>query len=156
MALGDVSANNSKKAVQIMAPTTANVAAPTLATDGIPVYPVASFNAADTGHGYQGRDARESTLLIEGTCTAGQVLVGTFTLWGYLAASGKWYELPTSTGTAITPVALAETGTDTITLVQRFQNLGHFDRLALQLASIGGGGATFNAWLVTGIAGTAA
>jgi hypothetical protein len=83
-------------------------------------------------------------------------LAATLTLWGYLAASRRWYEIPTSTGTAVTPAALAETGTDTITLVQRFLNLGHFDRIGLEVASIVGTGASFEAWLVTGTSGTGA
>jgi hypothetical protein len=136
--------------------TTANVAAPALDTDGVPTYPVEanrSSAAAETGHCFMARDASQSTLMIKGRCTAGQTLVGTFTLWGYLEAADAWFEIPVNAGTVGTPVALAETSADQINFQQRFENLGHYDRLALELASIGGGGATFEAWLVTGRAG---
>ncbi len=116
---------------------------------------LATINTAGTTQAYAllvGDDDFAATPLVYST----GALAATLTLWGYLAASGRWYEIPTTTGTAITPVALAETGTDIITLVQRFQNLGHFDRIGLQLASPAGTGASFEAWLVTGLAGTAA
>ena len=165
-AIGDVKSNNNKKAVCLMPTgTVANVAAPTStpsvgapasAADGVPMYPQVQFDPSDTAHGFVCRDPRESTLVIKGECTAGQTLVGTFTLWGYLAGPNAWFEIPVNGGTAITPVALAETDADAIRFQQRFQNLGHYDRIALQLASIGGTGATYEAWLVTGLAGTGA
>jgi len=77
------------------------------------------------------------------------MLVGTFILWGYLAAVDAWFEIPLNGGTALTPTALAETSSDQINFQQQIMNLGHYDRVALELASIGGGGATFDAWLVT-------
>lgn len=77
-------------------------------------------------------------------------LAGTFTLWGYLEAADVWFEIPTMGGTEVTPVALAETQADIITHTERYYNLGHYDRLALQLAGIAGGsGAEFSAYLVT-------
>jgi hypothetical protein len=114
-----------------------------------------TLNTAGTTQAYAllvGDDDFGATPLVYST----GALAATLTLWGYLEASECWYEIPTSTGTPITPVALAETGTDTITLVQRFQNLGHFDRIGLQVASLVGTGASFEAWLVTGLAGTGA
>jgi hypothetical protein len=262
-AIGDVYSTNCKKAVCLLAPSlVGNQAAPTLATDGVPTYPTMSFNASDDGHGFTGRDPRESTLLIYGDLraqlaidgpasatwntivravprtevlgeavtltatadgtgtgsftvvgtavtfhyetavttvadfeaalaadedvaalltldTAGTTqayallvgdddfaatplvyttaaLVGTFTLWGYLEASGLWYEVAVNGGTAVTPVATAETATDIITFRERVLNLGHFDRVALQLASASGSGTSFEAWLVTGLSGTGA
>ncbi len=156
--LGSVVSDTNKRSICIMAPATiANVAAPSASTAGVVGYNpggAAGDGGADSGHSYRNRDARESTLLITGTCTAGQTLVGTFTLWGYHVPSADWYEIPVNGGTAITPVALAESDTDKITFQQRFSNLGHYDRLALQLASIGGTGASFQAWLVTGLSGT--
>ncbi len=94
-----------------------------------------------------------ATPMVYTTATA---LAGTFTLWGYLAASTRWYEIPVNGGTAITPTATAETQTDIITLRERFTNLGHFDRIALSVTTITGSGASFEAWLVTGSSGTAA
>jgi hypothetical protein len=153
-ALGTVSTKyDTKRSVCIMATgTIANVAAPTLATDGVAGYP-GSLLSSDEGCCFSQRDARESTLLIKGRCTAAEVLVGTFTLWGYHVESAAWYEIPVNGGTVGTPVALAETSPDQINFQQRFTNLGHYDRIALELAAIGGAGATFEAWLVTGRSG---
>ncbi len=154
MAAGDISGNSAKKGICLMAGATANVAAPTLSTDGFPVHPTNdTYKPIAGAHGYLNKAALSSTLLIKGRCTAGQVLVGTFTLWGYLAAVDCWFEIPLAGGTAVTPVALAETSTDQINFQQIISNLGHYDRVALELASIGGTGATFDAWLVTSLAG---
>ena len=157
-AIGDiVSKSNAKKAVYLMVGATGNVAAPTgtptrtaaaSAADGIPCFPTSQI-AADDGHCYSAAAAAVSTLLIKGRVTAGQTLVGTFTLWGYDEALQAWFEIPVNGGTAITPVALAETTSDQINFQQQFNNLGHYDRLALELSSIGGTGATFDAMLVT-------
>lgn len=139
-----------------MQAATANVAAPTLTdnTEGVPCYAtkteLARGEGADKGVCFFGRDAGESTLMIKGRVTAGQVLVGTFTLWGYLTEAQAWFEIPVNGGTAVTPVALAETSSDQINFQQRFNNLGHYDRLALELSGIGGAGATFDAWIVSG------
>jgi hypothetical protein len=243
---------NCVKTVCILAPTAANVAAPTVATDGIQTYPDRSVNANDTGHGYPGQPVRDSTLIAkastrallavdvpanatwntiigavaplaagnavtlaasaDGTGTgsftvsgnaitwhfaatvtkvsdfeaaiastpavaalimvltpgttptyallsAGDafaatalvyttaVVVATLTLWGYHPVLGAWIEIPTNAGTAVTPIALAETDTDVITFNQKFTYLGHFSRLACQLASVGGAGTVVEAWL---------
>lgn len=142
------SKSNAKKAVVIMAAQTGNTGAPSASTDGIPAYPTNQI-AADDGHCYAADAAMYSTLLIKGRCTAGQTLVGTFTLWGYDSLLDAWFEIPVNGGTAVTPVALAETSADQINFQEQFMNLGHYDRLFLELASIGGGGATFDAALVT-------
>lgn len=128
--------------------TVANTAIPALSTDGVPTYP--SRGVADgTGLCFPNVPARKATLAIAGSCTAGQVLVGTFTMWGYHPVMDKWFEIPVNGGTPVTPVALAETDTDKITFTQNFDNLGHWSRLALQLTAVGGAGATFEAWLTT-------
>ena len=150
--LGQVeSFGNCVRTVCIMAPTVADVAAPTVEADGIDVYPTRAGKRVagvqvDDGLCFPSTPSMNATLMIKGTCTAGQVLVGTFTLWGYHPQLG-WLEIPVNGGTAVTPVALAETETDKITFVQQFTNLGHYKKLALQLASIGGGGASFEAWM---------
>ncbi len=141
-----------KRQICIMAPgTAANVAAPTLATDGIAVFSSPKFVPTEEALCPPGYGAGHCTLLIKGTATGG-ALAGTFTLWGYDAASTCWYELPVNGGTPITPVALAETDTDKITFTQLFSVLNnhvtHFDRLALQLAGIAGTTPAFEAWLV--------
>ncbi len=150
--LGSISGTaNCKRDICIMAPATiANVAAPSAATDGVPVYNTLATNrGADNGVAFGAQPPRVCTLLIKGTATAAEVLVGTFTLWGYHRASATWYEIPVNGGTTITPVAMAETDTDKITYQAQVNNLGHFERVALQLAAIGGAGASFEAWLVT-------
>lgn len=153
MALGDnTTVSNVKKATHIMA-ATANVAAPTLATDGVAMYPSNSQTPQVQGHSFGGRPPLYSTLCIKGRVNAGQVLTGTFTLWGYLAVANAWFEIPVNGGTVVTPVALAETSSDQINYQEQFMNLGHFDRVALELSGIGGTGATFDAWLVTAMLG---
>lgn len=158
MALGDVKSTDTKRSIRMLEDdTTANVAAPAAATDGVPCYitraQMMNGDSSDKGAFYFGRDALYSTLMIKGRVTAGQTLVGTFTLWGYLAEADAWFEIPVNGGTAILPVEIAETSSDQINFQQRFENLGHYDRLALELSGIGGTGATFNAFLVTGRSG---
>jgi hypothetical protein len=153
MALGTVKSTDIKRSIVLMAASTANVAAPTLATDGVPTQSTKNqklMEGVDVGAFYYGRDAGQSTLMIKGRVTAAQTLVGTFTLWGYLTEADAWFEIPVNGGTAVTPTAMAETTADQINFQQRFENLGHYDRIALELAAIGGTGATFSAWLVTG------
>lgn len=153
MAAGTVKSTDIKRSIKLLDAQTTNTSIPTLSTDGFACYPtkVDLFeDAAESWCFYHDFDAGQSTLCIKGTVNAGQTLVGTFTLWGYLAEADTWFEIPVNGGTSVTPVALAETDTDKITFTQRFENLGHFDRLALQLTSVGGTGASFSAWLVTG------
>jgi hypothetical protein len=153
--LGSITSwGNVVKSVCILAPATvANNAVPTLDTDGIPVYPDRKKGNVD-GHAFPNTPPRTSTLQVKATVTAGQTLVGTLTLWGYHPALARWIEIPTNGGTAVTPVALAETDTDVITFFQRYEDLGHFSRLYLQLTGIGGTGASFEAWLTTGLENT--
>jgi hypothetical protein len=150
-ALGDEKTwGNASKSVCILAPATANNAIPTLDTQGISMY-VPPRAVPGTGHkslAYGGQPPKSATLCIAGTATTGQTLVGTFTLWGYHPVLG-WLEIPVNGGTAITPVALAETDTDKITYTQRFEDVSHFQRLYLQLTAIGGTGASFEAWMTT-------
>lgn len=143
MAVGDVkSRSNCKKDMQILAAAVANVNPPALATDGFPVYPVMDFGGQD-GVNYEGLPASRHQLCIKGTVTAGQTLVGTFTLWGYLQSASAWFQIKVNAGSA-----LAETGTDVIGYTEVIQGLSAFDRVAISLASIGGTGASFDAWLV--------
>jgi len=152
-AVGTVGGNATKRSIVMMSAATGNVAKPATSTAGVACYRTpqqAMDDQTDQGFCFMGRDSGQATLMIKGRVTAGQTLVGTFTLWGYLAEADNWFEIPVNGGTAVTPVALAETDTDAINYQQRFENLGHYDRLALELAAIGGTGATFDAWLVTG------
>lgn len=151
-AVGDVkSVSNTKRAVCVMAAQTTNNGAPASASAGVPAYydETKPANAADNGHCFTGRDARESTLMIRSTAGSG-VMVGTFVLWGYLAAAGDWFPIKVNGGSA-----LAEYSADKIAYQERFMNLGHYDQLYLELQSVGGTGTAFEAWLVTGLAGVA-
>ena len=149
--LGSVTSwGNVAKSVCILAPaTTANNAVPSAVDAGIPVYPDPKTGNS-TGHAYPNTPPRKSTLVVKGVVDAGQTLVGTFTLWGYHPVLG-WIEIPTNGGTAVTPVALAETETDKITFFQQYEDLGHYKRLYLQLTGIGGTGASYEAWLTTAL-----
>jgi len=80
---------------------------------------------------------------------AAVTIVATATLWGYLAEADAWFEIPVNGGTVGTPVALAETSTDQINFQQRFENLGHYDRIDIELASPAAG-SSFDAWIVSG------
>lgn len=169
MAVGTTISNNNKKTVFLVDAATGNVAKPTAtgaaaardvaasATAGVPVYPRSYTNSIaqqDDSAGFVNRDLRESTLIARAS-GPGQVVVATLTLWGYLEALGAWVEIPTNGGTAVTPVALAETETDVITYFQRYQNLGHFDRLACEVAGLSAS-TTISVVLVSGVSGTAA
>jgi len=129
-----------------MAAQATNNSPPSLVTDGVPVYPTKRLSS-DDGACYMGLSARESTLMIGSTAGSG-TMVGTFYLWGYLVASGKWYRIAVNGGSA-----LAETTADNIAYQERFLNLGHYDRLYLELASVGGSATAFEAWLATSPAG---
>lgn len=148
LTVGDVvTKNNCKRAICLMTGQTANQAAPTVATDGVANYPSKRLEeASDVGAGYLGQSAESSTLCIKSTAGSG-VMVGTFTLWGLIVdldGAAHWFAVPVNGGSA-----LAEDTTDAIFHVEQFANLGHFDRLALQLTSVGGTGTTFEAFLVT-------
>lgn len=147
MALGDIkNKNNATRAACLMVGATANVAAPTLVTDGIANYPTNAITI-DDGACFTCQPANFSTLVIAATAGSGS-LTGVFTLYGYLAAfnggAGQWFPIKVNTGSAVT-------GTGSLAYCERFLNLGHFDRLALGLASIGGSSTpTMEAWVITG------
>ena len=149
-ALKDVTGwGNCVRSICVMAAgTTANVAAPTLSTDGVAVLPEARLDG-ENALGFPNVPSQAATLAVRATVTAGQTLVGTLTLWGFHPGLNAWVEIPANGGTGVTPIALAETDTDVITFFQTFANLGHWKRVALQLSSIGGTGASFEAWLTT-------
>lgn len=155
MAIGTVVSTDQKRAICLAAAIVADQAAPTStpaqfaassAADGVPVHVNDRNFTADTGHSFPRQPAKESTLLVDITGTG--TLVGTVTLWGYLAASSIWYEIPLNGGTTVTPIALAETATDKVTYTAQLANIGHYDRVALQVASLGGTNPVCSAWLV--------
>lgn len=149
MALGDVKVrSNCKKDIVLLAGATANNGAPAAATDGIRMYEYDKLGQSSTlfkdGVNFPHQPVAKHRLCIKGTVTAGQTLVGTFTLWGYLESAGVWFQVKVNGGSA-----LAETDTDKIGYTEVFDLLSSFDRIYLQLAAIGGAGATFDAYLVT-------
>lgn len=146
---GDISGNNTKKSLCLLVSGT-TVNPPTLATDGYPVLPDDKAQAGPTGAAYMSICAKESTVHIKGTVTAGQTLAGTVTLWGYVKGPNAWFEIPVNGGTELTATALAETETDAIKHQERLANLGHYDRIAASLASVSGTGAAFEVWITTG------
>ncbi len=149
MAVGDIKVRaNCKKDIKLLEAAVANVAAPTAATDGVRMYQLDKLGQGGTifkdGANFPNQPTSKHRLCIKGTVTAGQTLVGTFTLWGYLESAAAWFRVPVNGGSA-----LAETGTDVIGYTEVFEQLSCFDRVAISLASIGGTGASFDAWLTT-------
>lgn len=155
MAVGDVTTyKNSKRVVCLMTGQTANTGQPADGDTtgggshpiGVPtmaVNPVTDLT--DKGCFYYGEDPEVSTLVISSTAGSG-TMVGTFTLWGYCSLTAKWYPIPVNGG-----VALAELSSPGNTIRHRedFTNLGRFDYLYLQLASVGGTDTAFEAYLIT-------
>ena len=138
MALGNVeSGGNAKRATCLAAAVTANVAAPTLPTDGVENYPdpVRSvYGGSDRGVNYSANPNNATTIAIDVSGTTPTAIV---TLYGYLAAAGKWYPIKAlNAGAAITA--------NYVEVVQFAP--GMFDRLALGFASVGGTTPSFNAW----------
>lgn len=142
-----VGAANCKRSICLMTAQTANTAAPALATDGVPAYPNNTAYGSATGAFYSVEFPDINTLTIASTATTSPT--GIFTLWGYQAAHGVWFPIQVNAGAAVT-------GATGVQFAQTFgpggsvvSALGHFDRLALQLTSVGGAGATFEAFLTT-------
>lgn len=149
--VGDVKVtNNCKRAICLMTAQNAANNPPTLATDGVPNFPSGLSEPSDVGAGFRGLSAEDSTLLIRSVGGSG-TLAGTFTLWGYLAASGAWYPMKVNGGVALAEVTAPA---DLIAHREVFNQLGHFDRLYLELASPGGTTPNFEAYLVTARQGT--
>lgn len=140
-----VGAANVKRSICLMTAQTANTGAPALATDGVPAYPVNMTYGSATGANFVVETPDCHTLTIASTATVSPT--GIFTLWGYLAAQAGWFPVQVNAGGAVTAagaVAVSYTyglGGNNNTL------LGHFDRYFLQVASIGGASATFEAFL---------
>ena len=148
MAIKDVKVRfNCKKDIEILSAAVANNSPPASATAGVAMYETDRFGQTnaqfENGANFPHQPASKHQLCIKGTVTAAQILVGTFTLWGYLASANAWFKINVNGGSA-----LAETSTDAIGYTETFSNLSAFDRVYLELSSIGGTGATFSAWLV--------
>lgn len=155
MAVGDVTLfRNIKRTVCLATgliatngqPTDAAEATIVLAAGVVPAYaPNPVYAAADQGAFFSGENPAQSTLAISSTAGSG-VMTGTFTLWGYLRETAKWYPIQVSGGAALAELALPG---DTIRFTQDLQNIGRFDYLYLQCSAIGGTATAFEAYLVT-------
>lgn len=148
--VGDIkSQGQCKRGVCLMVGQTTVNGAPTLPTQGVPMQPSGAMKI-DDGANFQNRDALVSTLVIDNTAGTGAV-VGTFVLWVYLTFSGVWYPIKVNGGTALAVYAAG----NFILYMEKFNNLGHFDRVYLELQAPGGTGTpTFEAYLLTGTSGT--
>jgi hypothetical protein len=129
----------------------ATSAVPTLATDGVPCYRNEnSPQTTDYGVCYTGRASREASIMIRGTGTG--TVTGTFRLWGFCGALGKWVPVgtgaDTTKGTLNAGAAIGEVNADEVLHSEPFYVAGHFDRLYLQCTAIGGTTPSFEAWIV--------
>lgn len=150
-AVGDVlHAGNVKKSVCLMTGQATITAQPvdgvtTPASGAVPVYldRTVGLGPKEFALAFQGRSPTECTLFISSTAGSG-VMTGTFTLWGYLVATGKWYPIQVNAGAALAELA---TPGDTIRYTQLYTQLGHYDYLNLQLTAVGGTATAFEAWI---------
>lgn len=140
--------HNCKKDILILEDVVDNVVPPSAPTDGVPMYEVSKLGQGSTlfedGANFPNQPTSKHRLCIRGTVDASETLVGTFTLWGWLESAQDWFPVKVNGGSA-----LAESTADKICYTEVFDYLSAFDRIAISLASIGGTGATFSAWLVT-------
>jgi hypothetical protein len=131
MAIGDiVSKSNAKKTVKLLEGATATSVAPTTVNDGVPCYPTNQI-VADDGHCYMAASAQSSTLNVDFAAGAS----ASVRMWGYLAAAAKWFPIDSAA------IAL------TANYAQRYSDLGHYDRLYLQVTAISA--STVHAYLTT-------
>jgi len=143
MAVGSVTfGGNISRTICLMTGQTSNNGAPSGASAGVPTRNDENTPSAIEGAFYTVDTPETSTLAIDTTAGTG-TMVGTFTLWGYLAASATWYPILINGG-----VALAETSADHIAYTEEV-SVGRFNRLYLQLASVGGTATAFEAFLTT-------
>lgn len=135
MAVGEIaSSGNATKSVKIAEDLDAQNSPPAAADAGIPVYPFKAILSTD-GHCYTGCPAQRSTLVVKLGGTTPSV---TLVLWGYLAAADEWIPMEVNGGAAVTS-----------SYREVFDELGHFDQLYLEVATISGTDALVNAWLIT-------
>lgn len=157
MAVGQVKiSSNAIRWTKLIENVSANMAAPSLATDGVPGYTSnlsgSGTPTADAGVNYVGRPSREATIAIKGTA-AGGTIAATFRLWGYVAnlGGGTWVPLGTGSdstkGTLNNGASMGATAANTVLHAEPVYLAGHFDRLYLQLTGIGGTTPSFDAWI---------
>jgi hypothetical protein len=144
MAVGDVTfSSNLTRSVCLMTGQTANTGAPSADTDGVPAHHDETIASSSiTGAFYTGETPDVSTLTINSTAGSG-TMTGTFTLWGYRTETDTWYSIQVNGGSAI-----GETSANAIEYTEEV-SVGRFDRIFLQLASVGGTDTEFEAHLTT-------
>lgn len=142
MAQGDVySGGNSKKSICILEGEASQNGAPTLATDGVPVYPESVYGSS-TGLCFTNTAAKTATITLTTTNASTPNL--TICLWGYLEASARWHAHYFEANIAAAP------HTSQVAQSVELNNLGHFDRLYLELYSnTGVGSEGLTAWITT-------
>lgn len=142
------------RAVCLLGGAIATNGAPSGAAAGVPCNTDSPFSAGhvETGTNYYRRPAAESTLFVFSTAGSGTMTV-TLRLWGYLAAAGKWAPLgtggDTTKGGLNAGAAIGETTADAIQHCEPFIYGGHFDRLYVEVAAIGGTSTSVDVWMVT-------
>lgn len=154
-AQGDVvNSNNSKRAVCLLAGVAAPNGQPSLATDGVPVYPVNTVLGSDTGVSPNTRPARESTLFAKVVGSGGTVSA-TLRLWGYHKDLGEWVPIgtgaDTTKGVLNSGSAIGATKTNKALHCEPLLLAGHFDRLYVEVTAISGTTATAEVWINTAL-----
>lgn len=156
-AVGDVTFDqNASRAVCLMTAQTTTTAVPTLATQGVPSFQIATAAPLGTPKGAfdPARPPLASTLMVSSSAGSG-TMTATLRLWGYVAAIGAWVPVSsnpndiTKSGFIYNGVAIPENTADQISYSETLLNLGHYDRLYLQCSAIGGTATAIEAWLVS-------
>lgn len=127
---------NCKKDICILAGLVADNGAPSLATDGVPIYETDGMGKESTrfenGANFPRHPASRHRLFVDGGTTPSATAI----VWLYHTTSAKWYRLPL----AVTTNLFA---TDT-TYTQMLDGVSWADRIYLQVDWTAG---TINAWI---------
>ena len=141
MALGDVTRNGCNTTMVLLASATATNSAPSGATAGVAMKSLA----------VKGVLQQTASIIIASTAGSGTMTAG-FRIWGYLAAPAVWVPLGTGTATAKgqinAGVAIEEDEANTLRHAEPISNIFTFDRLYLEIESIGGTNTAVTGWLV--------
>lgn len=130
MAAGDITYQKNLYAALAVLVATGTNAKPTGTTDGTGGYDLDPDNCFML----KSRPINEARLVVKGVVNAGQVLAGTYRLWGYNPQIAEWVPLHAA-------VTIAETDTDKYGDTQVFTNLIGFTRFHLEAAATGTGAA---------------
>ena len=134
MAAGDITYRNNYASLEVLTATGTN-AKPAGTANGTGGYPLTG-NPGGPGEAFllKGRSLKEARLVIRGIVTAGQILAGTYRLWGYSPEIADWVPLHAA-------VTIAESDTDEYTDSIAFDHLFSFTRFHLEAAATGTGAA---------------